>query len=251
MLKFIKYAGYIALILCTLGAVIMAQDATAIDAAPQQVAQAPVVPKKVPAKPKPAAAPKAQPAAAEAAEAGKTDAGRDDPSQAQAPPAGVAPQQMAEASPPVQVPLYTQHAVQAGLQNCTPIVNHLGNLAADTDYAVQSVWNREQPNEHMFWQLMGLSYSGRPGLNKATGILVAAPIGGNLCEGVLVQVIPSPRSCEAIEGSLGKEGGKAMDGLVGVRNIMTIRGERVMLLPSAKSCVIVSVTGAQSQQRSQ
>lgn len=240
MLKIIKYTAYIALILCTIGAVIMAQDATAIDATPQQVAQAQPAVKKPAAKPKPAAAPKAQPAPAEAAEAVKAEA----PQPAEEPVAEAA-------APQVQVPLYTQHALQAGLQNCTPIVNHLGNMAADTDYAVQSVWNREQPNAHMFWQLMGLNYSGRPGLNKASSILVASPIGENQCEGVLVQVIPSPRSCEAIGASLGKEGGRALEGLVGVRNIMTVRGERVMLLPSAKSCVIVSVTGAQSQPRSQ
>ncbi|CAH1670057.1 hypothetical protein [Chelatococcus asaccharovorans] len=243
MLKIIKYTAYIALILCTIGAVIMAQDATAIDAAPQQVAQAQPAAKRPAAKPRPAAAPKAQPAPAEPAEAVKAEA----PQPAEG--AGGATEEAA--APQAQVPLYTQHALQAGLQNCTPIVNHLGNMAADTDYAVQSVWNRDQPNAHMFWQLMGLSYSGRPGLNKASSILVAAPMSENQCEGVLVQVIPSPRSCEAIGASLGKEGGRALEGLVGVRNIMTVRGERVMLLPSAKSCVIVSVMGAQSQPRSQ
>ncbi|CAH1655901.1 conserved exported hypothetical protein [Hyphomicrobiales bacterium] len=239
MLKIIKYTAYIALILCTIGAVIVAQDATAIDAVPQQMAQAQPAGKKPVAKAKPAAPAKPQAAPVEDGE--PEEAARAD-----------APGHVAEAEPPqAQVPLYTQHALQAGLQNCAPIVNHLGNMAADTDYAVQSVWNRDRPNAHMFWQLMGLSYSGRPGLNKASSILVASPIGESQCEGVLVQVIPSPRSCEAIESSLGKEGGRALDGLVGVRNVMTVRGERVMLLPSAKSCVIVSVTGAQSQPRSQ
>ncbi|MBS7698337.1 MULTISPECIES: hypothetical protein [unclassified Chelatococcus] len=240
MLKIIKYTAYIALILCTIGAVIMAQDATAIDAVPQQMAQAQPAAKKPVAKPKPAAPAKPQAAPAPESEPEEEEARTDAPQPVQ---------EAASAQP--QVPLYTQHALQAGLQNCAPIVNHLGNMAADTDYAVQSVWNRDRPNGHMFWQLMGLNYTGRPGLNKASSILVASPIGESQCEGVLVQVIPSPRSCEAIETSLGKEGGRALDGLVGVRNVMTVRGERVMLLPSAKSCVIVSVTGAQSQPRSQ
>ncbi|MBX3536498.1 MAG: hypothetical protein KF735_02570 [Chelatococcus sp.] len=241
MPKIIKYTAYIALILCTVGAVIMAQDATAIDAVPQQMAQAQAQPAKKPVvKAKPAAP--AKPQAPPVEESEPEEEARAD-----------APRPVAEAAEPpqAQVPLYTQHALQAGLQNCAPIVNHLGNMAADTDYAVQSVWNRDRPNAHMFWQLMGLNYTGRPGLNKASSILVASPIGESQCEGVLVQVIPSPRSCEAIETSLGKEGGRALDGLVGVRNVMTVRGERVMLLPSAKSCVIVSVTGAQSQARSQ
>ncbi|MFC7399531.1 hypothetical protein ACFQU1_20170 [Chelatococcus sp. GCM10030263] len=243
MSKMMKFAGCVALILGTVYAVVMALDASSMDAQAQKAdADTPAAPVKKPPRPKPAVAkkPPAKPKPPEAAEEQAAPAESPAPSSVEA---------AAQAQP--KIPLYAQHALQAGAQTCAPIVNHLGNIAADTDYGVQSVWNREEPNQHMFWQLLGMHYKGRPGLDKASSILIAAPVTPQSCEGVLVQVIPSSRSCGAIEESLSKEGGKPVDILGGVHNLLSVRGERVMLLPSGRSCVIVSMTGAQSQPTSQ
>jgi hypothetical protein len=250
MSKMMKVAGCVALILGTVYAVVMALDVSSMDAQAQKAdagtapsSDAPAAPVKKPARPKPAAAAKKPPVKEKAPETAEEHA---------APAEDAAPkpaEEAAQAQP--RIPLYAQHALQAGAQTCAAIVNHLGNIAADTDYGVQSVWNREEPNQHMFWQLLGMHYKGRPGLDKASSILIAAPVTPQSCEGVLVQVIPSSRSCDAIEESLSKEGGKPVDILAGVHNMLSVRGERVMLLPSGRSCVIVSMTGAQSQPKSQ
>jgi hypothetical protein len=247
-----KFAGCVVLILCTLYAVVMALDASSMDAQAQKAdggdeAAAPAAPaKRKPVKPKPA--PVAKKPAAPAPEAAQTQAQAPAAEAPAAPAGGPAAQAQAQQA---KIPLYAQHAAQAGIQTCAPIVNHLGNVAVDTDYGVQSVWNREEPNQHMFWQLMGMDYNNRPGLDKASAILIAAPVAPQSCEGVLVQVIPSTRTCEAIAESLTKEGGKPLDVLAGVHNLLSVRGERVMLLPAARSCVIVSMLGAQSQPKSQ
>jgi hypothetical protein len=251
MSKMMKFAGCVALILGTVYAVVMALDVSSMDAQAQKAdagaaganADAPAAPVKRPPRPKPVAAAKKPPAKAKPRETTEEHV---------APAEDAAPSSVdAAAQVEPKVPLYAQHALQAGAQTCAPIVNHLGNIAADTDYGVQSVWNREEPNQHMFWQLLGMQYKGRPGLDKASSILIAAPVTPQSCEGVLVQVIPSSRSCDAIEQSLSKEGGKPVDILGGVHNMLSVRGERVMLLPSGRSCVIVSMTGAQSQPKSQ
>jgi len=257
MSKIMKFAGCVALILGTLYAVVMALDVSSMDAQAQKAdggdETAPAAPvKKKPVKPKPA--PVAKKPASPTPEAAQAQAPA---AQAQAPaaeaPAAPAGGTAAEAqSQQPKIPLYAQHAMQAGVQTCAPVVNHLGNAAVDTDYGVQSVWSREEPNQHMFWQLIGMRYRNRPGLDKASSVLIAAPVTPQSCEGVLVQVIPSTRTCDAIEESLTKEGGKPVEILGGVHNMLSVRGERVMLLPAARSsCVIVSMLGAQSQPKSQ
>jgi len=251
MSKFMKFAGCVALILSTLYAVVMALDASSIGAQAQKAGAGGEPAGEAPAKKKPVRS-KPAPVAKKPSRAPQTSQA-DPPAPARGAPAaseagGIAAEAQAQQA---KIPLYAQHAVQAGVQTCAPVVNHLGNVAIDTDYGVQSVWNREEPNQHMFWQLMGMHYTNRPGLDKAGAVLIAAPMTPQSCEGVLMQVIPSTRTCDAIEESLTKEGGKPLEVLGGVHNMISVRGERVMLLPAARSCVIVSMLGAQSQPKSQ
>ncbi|MDF2811578.1 MAG: hypothetical protein K0S56_2609 [Microvirga sp.] len=138
---------------------------------------------------------------------------------------------------------FLAHAREAGLKTCGTIFPVLGELlSSGTQYSLQSRWNTSEPDGHAVQSLLGLSIDGPDYSGPAAGIVYAAPNGAN-CEGAMVRVVPYQKSCDAVAQALLPNGAPSISlGAVQVYDLTN--GGRIMLLPSAQSCVAISLAQA-------
>jgi len=162
------------------------------------------------------------------------------PVKAAAPPAAAAapaPRAPTGAVGPLQPVL---HAQQAKVTTCMDTIVRQSGAAIDGPHAAVSSWTAAAPNENLFVSLLGLSYKS-PVAPNAAAVLVAAPIAKDRCEGAVVQVVPSARSCSVIQASLVKTG-RTIAMLQGLAVVQSNTGVRDLLLPTAgDGCTLVAV----------
>lgn len=107
-------------------------------------------------------------------------------------------------------------------------------------YAQSSMWHTADTNKHIFQTVAGVSLPSNP--PDALTALITAPLAGNVCDGVAVQVIPLATDCANAENLVKNgRGGLAMM-LRNTRVMLDANQDRLMLLPGANNtCVVVSV----------
>src|SRR5262249_23751688 len=105
------------------------------------------------------------------------------------------------------------HAQQANVTTCMDTIVRQSAAVIDAPHAAVSSWTSAAPDQNLFVSMVGLKYKS-PVAPNAAAVIVAAPVGPNRCQGEVVQVIPSARSCSVIQASLVKTG----------RTIATLQG---------------------------
>lgn len=143
---------------------------------------------------------------------------------------------------------FRDHANEAGLTTCANMFATLGDmLTAGSRYSVQSFWNRDAPDAHAVQALAGMTYETKAYSGPAAGLVFAAP-NGSACEGSMVRVAPYPGPCDGIPPIL-PSGSERMNGLNDIAVYSLGTGGQALLLPTDKSCVVISVaSGAQTSQ---
>ncbi len=132
------------------------------------------------------------------------------------------------------------HAQQAKITTCMDTIVRQSAAAIDAPHAAASSWTSAAPNQNLFVSIVGLSYQS-PLAPNAAAVILAAPVGPSRCEGTVVQIIPSARSCSVIQASLLKTG-RTIAMLQGLAVVQTELGVRNLLLPTAGGgCTLVAV----------
>lgn len=132
------------------------------------------------------------------------------------------------------------HARNAGATRCMDALAKASSTAIDADHEAFSTWSTSAPNAHLFQSIALMRYPNQTAPRSAS-VLVVTPTAADSCEGGTVQVVPSARSCAAIQAQL-MQGGKAMVTLTGLPVIENLAGIRQILLPAPNNgCVMISV----------
>ena len=188
----------------------VAETAAPANSGAIELAQAVPKPPAVPARPAPAAAPAPAPAAA-----------------AQAPAPGV----------------FSAKLREAGIKNCLATVDGLAARTMDgvTGYSPASNWNVTAPDQHLTSVLLGQRFANAPNLPYGLSGIISAPNGKGKCDGVSLQVLPSPLPCKDLSASIAK-GGKLLGDLSGVALLQDGNNNQVALIPTAaNTCVMVAI----------
>ncbi|ENN86407.1 hypothetical protein RHSP_79156 [Rhizobium freirei PRF 81] len=135
------------------------------------------------------------------------------------------------------------HAKQAGVKTCTDTLARLLPYSIDAPHEAFSFWapSPDSPDERLFGSIAGLRYVQQAG-PRAGSVVAVVPSKSGKCDGIGMQVLPSARSCGALQANLlGK--GRAIANLNGLPLIEDPNGQRFMLLPSAgNGCVVIGVS---------
>ena len=149
------------------------------------------------------------------------------------------PPQAAAATPPADMqPLI--HARSAGVGLCLDALGRAAGAAIDGEHDAYSTWATRDADQHLFQSIALMRYPNQVAPRSAS-VLVVTPTAARSCEGGTVQVVPSARSCAAIQAQL-MQGGKAIATLTGLPLIENLAGIRQILLPApGNGCVMISV----------
>ncbi|MPR64362.1 hypothetical protein D7027_21560 [Ochrobactrum intermedium] len=135
---------------------------------------------------------------------------------------------------------FQNHVLQARMKACATAFPAMGNLLTqNSQFMVQTKWNKQNPDQHMTQALVGMRYDSPDYKGPSIGIMVAAPINGN-CETNAVRVTPFDMSCEEVVQRF--MGNSTMSSRLQELPIYdTDDGSQVVMVPSGKNCVAVSV----------
>lgn len=180
------------------------------------------------------------------------------PALGQQPPARPAPKAAAKPAPPPsaqtpaqvapQPPLVpaaggelqpVMHARNAGIATCLDGIARAATGTIEAPHAAMSNWLNGAADRGPFSSIIAMTPDNRAAPNAAAFIhLSPTPAGG--CQGSTVQVVPTARSCGAMQSEFSK-GGRTVANLAGVPVIQRESGERYLLLQAPGGCVIVAV----------
>ena len=125
---------------------------------------------------------------------------------------------------------------------CATAVNRLaaGTMSGVTDFNVASHWMVAAPDRRAVSVLIGQKFK-RDGAVPfgATGI-VAAPNGTGSCDGVAVQVVPSPLPCARIRDALSAHG-RLIGDLAGLPLMEDAGGQTLLVPTAANTCVLLGM----------
>ena len=132
------------------------------------------------------------------------------------------------------------HAAQAGVKACLDGIVRSANATIDTTHTAMSQWSNGAADLHVFESIVSLTYPNRVA-PRAVAVLFGAPSAGHDCNSSYVQIFPTARACNDIEGDLLKQG-KVVANLSGLPVTVDAVGARQLLLPtSGNGCVVVVV----------
>jgi hypothetical protein len=162
------------------------------------------------------------------------------PSAAAAPGPSTAPAPPTPPSAPAAEPQPVAHAAQAGVKACLDGLVRSANVTIDTTHTAMSQWFNGAADSHVFESIVSLAYPNRVA-PRAVAVLFGAPTAAHNCDTSYVQVFPTARACNDIEGDLLKQG-KVVANLSGVPVTVDAAGARQLLLPTpGNGCVVVAV----------
>ena len=143
------------------------------------------------------------------------------------------------AGPPAEMQPLT-HARNAGVGLCLDALGRAAATAIDADHDAYSTWATRDADAHLFQSIALMRYPNQVAPRSAS-VLLVTPNAAKSCEGGTVQVVPTARSCAAIQAQL-MQGGKAIATLTGLPLIENLAGVRQILLPATgNGCVMISV----------
>ncbi|MEI7932168.1 MAG: hypothetical protein WCI21_03825 [Alphaproteobacteria bacterium] len=137
-------------------------------------------------------------------------------------------------------PTPAQEAAQHGFAQCGAIIDKMTANSIGGPYAQSSMWHTQDTNKHVFQSVAGITLPSSP--QDALAALISAPLPGNVCDGVAVQVIPLAVDCANAENLVKNGGGGLALMLRNTRVMLDANRDRLMLLPGASNtCIAVSV----------
>ena len=155
-------------------------------------------------------------------------------------PARPAPAAAAQAPAPG---VFSAKLKEAGIKNCLATVDGLAARTMDgvTGYSPASNWNVTAPDQHLTSVLLGQRFANTPNLPYGLSGIISAPNGKGKCDGVSLQVLPSPLACKDLAANIAK-GGKLLGDLSGVALLQDGNNNQVALIPTAaNTCVMVAI----------
>jgi hypothetical protein len=137
------------------------------------------------------------------------------------------------------------HASNGGVTACFDTLARATSQAVDGEHHAFSFWDSKQPNESTFRSIVSLRYP-HAAAPRGAAIIINSPVAG-ACDATTLQVMPTQRSCGAIQGDLMKTG-KAVANLAGLALIQVPQDLSYMLLPTAgDGCTIVAIRVIRAQ----
>ena len=137
------------------------------------------------------------------------------------------------------------HASNGGVTTCFDTLARATSQAVDGEHHAFSFWDSKKPNESTFRSIVSLRYP-HAMAPRGASIIINSPVGG-ACDATTLQVMPTQRSCSAIQGDLMKTG-KAVANLAGLALIQVPQELSYMLLPTAgDGCAIVAIRVIRAQ----
>ncbi|MCL2713571.1 MAG: hypothetical protein FWD68_02990 [Alphaproteobacteria bacterium] len=209
--------GCVALAIGGAGAVLAQQAASTARVAPAQLQAGKPALSAVAAKRPAAAVPTVQPQTGQAVAAGR--------------------QAVASSSESV----FDQQIREGRIDTCAKVFGVLGRGLTDGySYAVRSQWNAQAVNGHAIQSLVALRH---PSVQQTgAGIVFTAPVGRS-CEGSVVRVTPIQKNCVEVAADLAKSNGRNIP-LGDLPLVAMPNGSQIMLLPSDRICISVTVLRA-------
>jgi hypothetical protein len=132
------------------------------------------------------------------------------------------------------------HAAQAGVKACLDGLVRAANATIDAPHTAMSNWYTGAADSHVFESIVSLAYTNKVA-PRAAVVLLGSPTANHGCDTSYVQVFPTARPCNEIQGDLLKDG-KVVANLSGLAVTVGGNGARQLLLPApGNGCVIVVV----------
>jgi hypothetical protein len=143
---------------------------------------------------------------------------------------------------------FAKDLVAAGVKGCAPLVETMsGNLMqvpkgqTAPEFQTLSSWSNESPDRRIVGTLIGQKFASTPSVPNGLIGVFASPGTEGKCDGMSVQVVPSPANCSVLQANLIAQNNKLVGALAGVP-LLSGAGGSVMLIPTgANTCVIVGV----------
>lgn len=137
------------------------------------------------------------------------------------------------------------HASNGGITTCFDSLARATSQVVDGEHQAFSFWDLKRPNDGTFRSIVALRYP-HATAPRGASIIINSPVGG-LCDATTLQVIPTLRPCNAIQGDLMKNG-RAIANLTGLALIQLPQDLSYVLLPTAgDGCAIVAIRVIRSQ----
>lgn len=137
------------------------------------------------------------------------------------------------------------HASSGGITACFDSLARASSQVVDGEHQAYSFWDPKRPNESTFRSIVALRYP-QAMAPRGAAVIVNSPVGG-ACDATTFQIMPTLRSCNAIQGDLMKSG-KAVANLTGLALIQVPQDLSYLLLPTAgDGCAIVAIRAIRSQ----
>ena len=136
---------------------------------------------------------------------------------------------------------FSKRLAEAGVKSCLSLIDDLGKgvMGGVANFVPASNWDIDAPDQHMASVFLGQKYSNAK-LPFGFASLFGAPRGEGGCDGVSMQILPSPLECAALQQDLLKRG-KLLGNLAGVSLIQDVASQIALVPTSANTCVMVSV----------
>ncbi|MPR64270.1 hypothetical protein D7027_21000 [Ochrobactrum intermedium] len=135
---------------------------------------------------------------------------------------------------------FEDHVKQAGVETCGAAFPAMGKLLTrNSQYMVQSKWNREEPERHIVEGLVGMQFDTPDYKGPSLGYVLAAPIDGS-CSGAMLRITPFAQNCTALVERLLPDSTPTGE-LEGLRTYTVSNGSQIVVMPIGENCVAVSV----------
>lgn len=160
-----------------------------------------------------------------------------------APPAPVAPPPADAAAAAAPVPAaFSSRLREAGVSACLPQLDALGSRTMEgvTAFAPASNWNQSAPESHLVSIFLGQKYGNQSKLPFGFTGLFGAPDGRGKCDGISVQVLPSPVNCPDLQASILLKG-KLLGNLAGLPFLQDVNSQVVLVPTAGPGCVLVAI----------
>lgn len=138
------------------------------------------------------------------------------------------------------------HASNGGITTCVDSLARASSQAVDGEHQAFSFWDPNRPNEGTFRSIVSLRYP-NPTAPRGVAVIINSPNVGSTCDATTLQVLPTARTCAAIQSDIMKNG-RAIANLTGLALIQAQQDVTYMLLPTAgDGCTIVAIRSIRSQ----
>ncbi len=137
------------------------------------------------------------------------------------------------------------HASNGGITTCFDALARASSQAVDGEHQAFSFWDQRRPNEGTFRSIVSLRYP-HATAPRGASVIINSPVSG-ACDATTLQIMPTLRTCNAIQGDLMKNG-RAVANLAGLALIQLPEDLSYLLLPTAgDGCTIVAIRVIQSR----